>query len=127
MTLFRISLVSAIAAALLLGLASVGAADGGRASVAPKLSYFKSLGEIKRAVPLRGYEGFKVGEAYGMALVFNEDFHMTDDLDGWLLHTPRVDGGDVGDTVCYKFEECTLWIPDGVHAFPVPTSIPRTK
>jgi hypothetical protein len=127
LTLFRISLVSAFAAVLLLGLASVGAAQGRPVRVAPKLSYFESLGEIKRATPLRGEEGFAEGLAYGMAIVFDEDFNKTDSHRGWVLHTPRVPEGDVGDEVCYQFEECTLWIPKGVRPFEVPLDIPRTE
>ncbi|GHV40346.1 hypothetical protein FACS1894187_21220 [Synergistales bacterium] len=72
---------------------------------APLKEYFLKLGEF----------GFWLGEneakqtANG-AKIYNlyRDYERPE---GWVMHTVRVRGGDVGDTIAYKGEEISLYIP----------------
>jgi hypothetical protein len=54
--------------------------------------------------------------ATGAAIIFNADFQPES---GWVLHTNRVRGGDIGDKIAYKGERGTLWIPYGANAFSI--------
>jgi hypothetical protein len=93
-------------------------AKDGTVSPAPTKEYFESLGEIVEFVPLKGEEGYSPDHAYGAVIKFAEEFKKTDEFADWTLHTTR-DDSKKGDTVCHKFERCTLWVPKYVDPFPL--------
>jgi hypothetical protein len=100
-----------------IGKPSVSLAEEKKLNPRPTKEFFETLGEIVNLVPLEGKEGYSPDYAYGAAIVFAEDFVKTEEFRNWTLQTDR-DDTDVGDTVCYKSEECTLWMPPYVKPFP---------
>ncbi|MDR2443040.1 MAG: hypothetical protein LBE31_05920 [Deltaproteobacteria bacterium] len=103
---------------ILIGQPSVGLAADGKLSPAPTREFFESLGEVVEFVPLKGEEGYSPDHAYGAVIRFAEEFEKTDEFRDWTLHTKR-DDSKKGDTVCHKFERCTLWVPEYVDPFPL--------